>query len=73
MQIERLGKLLAADLANAGDRDRAVTIHLFGIRYANDIGNAATQVAIAAGISPKYGTEIRKGMKLAKYVQPRGR
>ncbi len=68
MQIERLGAILKADLVKAAPRDRAVTIHLFGIRHARDIGTGATQVAIAADISPKYGTEIRKGMKLAKHV-----
>ena len=69
MQIDRLGKILEANLKKARPRDRAVTIHLFGIEHANDIGSGATQVAIAAGISPKYGTEIRKGMKLAQFVR----
>lgn len=69
MQVERLGQLLKQELAKAADRDRAATIHLFGIRYADEIGSAATRVAEAAEISPKYGTEIRKGMKLAKYVE----
>ncbi|MFZ5725000.1 MAG: HTH-like domain-containing protein [Pseudomonadota bacterium] len=32
------------------------------------MGSSASQVAIAAGISEKYGTELRKGMKLARYV-----
>lgn len=68
MRIDDLGKKLADDLRRAGPSDRAVTIHLFGIKHASEIGSAATQVAIAAGISEKYGTEIRKGMKLAKFV-----
>lgn len=68
MQIERLGKLLATSLAKAPKGETAVTIHLFGIEYADDIGSSANQVAIAAGISEKYGTELRKGIKLARYV-----
>lgn len=68
MQIDKLGKLLADAVANAPKGDIAVTIHLFGIRYSDEIGSSANQVAIAAGISEKYGTELRKGMKLAKYV-----
>ena len=68
MQTERLGKLLAADLSKAAPKDRAVTVHLFGIKYAAEIGSSATQIAISAGISPKYGTEIRKGVKIAKFV-----
>lgn len=68
MQIDKLGKLLADAVAKAPKGDIAVTIHMFGIRYADEIGSSANQVAIAAGISEKYGTELRKGMKLAKYV-----
>ncbi|MBR2171849.1 hypothetical protein [Sphingopyxis sp.] len=68
MQIEKLGKLLAEAVAKAPKGDIAVTIHLFGIRYADEIGSSANQVATAAGISEKYGTELRKGMKLAKHV-----
>jgi len=71
MQVAHLGKLLEADLKRAAVGDRAVTIHLFGIRYAKDIGSAANQVATAAGISEKYGTELRKGMKLANFVVPK--
>ena len=73
MQIERLGKLLADAVAKAAKGDIAVTIHLFGIQYANEIGSSANQVAIAAGISEKYGTELRKGMKLARYVTLKSR
>lgn len=68
MQTEKLGKILADAVAKAPKGDIAVTIHLFGIRYADEIGSSANQVAIAAGISEKYGTELRKGMKLAKHV-----
>ena len=68
MNTEQLGKMLAADLKSAQAGDRAVTVHLFGIKYASEIGSAANDVAIAAGISAKYGTEIRKGMKLARFV-----
>ena len=68
MQIEKLGKLLAEAVAKAPKGDIAVPIHLFGIRYADEIGSSANQVATAAGISEKYGTELRKGMKLAKHV-----
>ena len=68
MQIEKLGKLLAEAVAKAPKGDITITIHLFGIRYADEIGSSANQVATAAGISEKYGTELRKGMKLAKHV-----
>ena len=68
MQIEQLGRILSDNLAKASPTDRVTTIHLFGIVYAKDIGSAAAHVAVAAGIEPSYGTEIRKGMKLSKFV-----
>jgi len=68
MRVDELGKILAAKLEAAKPTYRATTIHLFGIEYADQIGSAATQVAISAGIGEPYGTEIRKGMKLAEFV-----
>ena len=68
MQIEELGRILADKLAKASPSDRVAAIHLFGIEYADKIGSAATHVAVAAGIEQSYGTEIRKGMKLSKFV-----
>lgn len=54
MQIEQLGQKLKEAVISAPKGDIAVTIHLFGIRYAAEIGTAANQVAAAAGISEKY-------------------
>lgn len=68
MKIEDLGKKLRADYDRAASREKVFSIYLFGIRYADQTGSAANQVAVAAGISPKYGTELRKAMKLSKYV-----
>ena len=45
--------------------------HLFGIKYANEIQEAdctADDIAEDAGLSKKYGIEIRKGIRLAKHV-----
>jgi len=48
---------------------KAVSVHLFGIRHAHEIGGMPLQeIAVRAGISKNYGTEIRKGINLAQYV-----
>lgn len=57
---------------NSEAGESVAMIHLFGIEYASEIrqcGESPKRLAIAAGISESYGTEISKGVKLAKYVQ----
>jgi len=50
--------------------DKAVSVHLFGIRYADHLDRRSLRdIAERAGISPNYGTEIRKGVNLARYVR----
>jgi hypothetical protein len=45
-------------------------VHLFGIKYADVLdGMPLKEIASRAGISGAYQTEIRKGMKLSKYVR----
>lgn len=57
----------------AADRSQATQVHLFGIRYAAELaGMPLVEIAVRAGISKAYHTEIRKGMKLARYVTLRG-
>lgn len=46
--------------------------HLFGIKYTefiNDGDFTADDIAESAGLSKKYGIEIRKGMRLAQFVE----
>lgn len=46
--------------------------HLFGIIYSEHIREAdftADDIAEDAGLSRKYGIEIRKGMRLSEYVE----
>ena len=48
----------------------ASSIHLFGIKYADEIGDLPIrQILIGAGMKESYVTEIRKGMNLARYVR----
>jgi len=50
---------------------RDTWIHLFGIRYADEIeccGTSCRDIAIIAGIKESYATEISQGVGLAQYV-----
>jgi len=53
----------------ARDKQKVVSIHLFGIRYSEQLRNISLPELVAkAGVHTPYATEIRKGMNLAKYV-----
>jgi hypothetical protein len=69
---ELVDELRAACKA-APKNDRVVTIHLFGIRHAARLkGVNLKLLAERAGISHTYGTELRKGVRLADHVTIRG-
>jgi len=58
--------------SNAPIGDSVAMIHLFGIRYANEIIKkklSKKDIAIEANIPISFATEISKGIKLAKYVK----
>lgn len=72
MQISEAAKILADMYKKAPDKEKALSIHLFGVKYAEQIrGIPAQQIAICADLPKSYGTEIRKGINLAKYVDVR--
>ena len=57
---------------NAPAGEQKTFIHLFGIKYADELnGVSINSVAKQATGSNSYGTEIRNGIRLAKYVQLR--
>ena len=67
---------LADELRNAcsasAKGDKVVTIHLFGIRNARRLqGVNLKALAERAGLSDVYGTELRKGVRLADHVELR--
>ena len=67
----RLGKKLAEMYNNAPYGDSVAMIHLFGIRYADEIAeNDANTAEIikCARIQDSYRTELSKGIKLSQYV-----
>jgi len=79
-KINRKTKMTESELAaelkrmydNAVGGELTTAIHLFGIRYADELSNVDINInRIAKNIFGKdsYGTEIRKGMRLSKYVK----
>lgn len=74
MTLNELGETLSNMYQNAPNGDSVAMIHLFGIKYANQIRNlgaSSKAIAKAAHINDSYGTEISKGVKLSKYVTPK--
>ena len=72
MTIEEAAKHLAEMYQSAPPGEKVVMIHLFGSRHAHAIKTLnPKEIAVRAGIQESYGTEIRKGINLSKYVKPR--
>lgn len=72
MELKELGKKLSDMYNNAPSGDKVAMIHLFGIKYANEIKQykySKKDIAKEANIPESYLTEIMKGVKLAKYVK----
>lgn len=73
MRIDEAAKILAERYEKALSKEKALSIHLFGVTYADEIRDIPSQpLAIQAGLPKSYGTEIRKGINLAKYVHVKG-
>jgi len=73
MNLQELGSKLNCMYINSKDGEATTMIHLFGIKYATEIkvcGEPMKAIAKSAGIKESYGTEIGKGVRLAKYVTP---
>ena len=74
MSIEDLANILVQMCDNAEqDKEKSVMPHLFGIRYANEIGNNYNVIVTEANrlderVRTAYATEVYKGVRLAKYV-----
>ena len=71
MNEPELAEILRRMHRNAPHGERSTAVHLFGIRYVAELSaphvNINT-VADLAGLS-KWYTEVRKGIRLAKYVE----
>ena len=74
MDLQELGEKLHDMYFNSEDGEAVAMIHLFAVKYADEIlacGESMKTIAITAGLQESYGTEISKGVKLARYVVPR--
>lgn len=69
MNVGEASRLLAKMYLKAPDKEKVLSIHLFGILYANELdGIPIKEVVLRAELPVSYQTEVRKGMRLAKYV-----
>lgn len=69
--VHELGVKLKEMYDNAPRKEQVTMIHLFGVRYSEDIQKVGIREVIeAAGIHSTYRTELNKAVKLAKYVTP---
>lgn len=74
MTINELGRILADMYGNAMNGEQVAHIHLFGVKYGKEIksnGYKATEIIKASGLRDSYATELSKGIKLSKYVEPK--
>ncbi len=77
MTLQELSDELARMYHDAPHREAKVMIHLFGIRYADQInqirrsGASIRQIVQRSGIPLTYVTEVNNMVNLARYVVPR--
>ena len=70
--IESLGNELKQMYVNAPKNEKTTMIHLFGIINGDTILDNylnVKKIVRASGIHSSYQAEIRKGVKLSKYVE----
>jgi len=74
MTLNELGTKLSEMYNDAPKGNAVAMIHLFGIKYANEIKESEyskKDIIKQSGISTSYLTELTKGVKLADYVIPK--
>ena len=74
MTPDELARTLSEMYHDAPDGEATTMIHLFGIKYADEIrdcGAPVTEIVRLSGLRNSYSTEVYKGVRLARYVVPR--
>ena len=74
MTPQELANILSQMYHNAPDNEITTAVHLFGIRYADEIhqcGVPVTQLVGLSSIPASYEVEVSKGVRLARYVVER--
>ena len=72
MNETELAEILRRMYRNAPRGEQSTALHLFGIHYVADLSEphiSINQMVEQSGIGNSYSTEVRKGMRLAKYVE----
>ncbi|WP_289116553.1 hypothetical protein [uncultured Idiomarina sp.] len=72
MTLQELGTVLQKMYFNSKEGESVVMIHLFGVKYADEIktsGASKREIVEAAGISKSYATELSKAIKLSEFVR----
>ena len=71
MTTEELARELRRTCDRSPSKGKVTAIHLFGIRYAAELeaSHVSVQKVAELGAEHNYGSEIHKGMNLAKYVE----
>ncbi|WP_326906653.1 HTH-like domain-containing protein [Sedimentibacter sp. MB31-C6] len=71
MTVKQLGKILKEMYDSAQEGYQLTNILLFGIEYAPVIleeDYKTTDIVRASGLHPSFSIEVRKGIKLSKFV-----
>lgn len=71
MEPEELARILKEMYEQSQNGQTALSVHLYGIRYANGIRRAEVSpgnLAKLAGIPESYGAEINKGINFSRFV-----
>lgn len=71
LTAEDLGTILKKAYNSAGDNQKVVTIHIFGIKFGKLIlekGYKVNEIIENAGLPSSYGTEVSKGIGIYKYI-----
>ena len=70
MKIEEAARLLRYMYDKAPEGEKTISIHLFGIKYAKEIGSISPkELVVRADLPASYCDVIRKMVKLEKYVK----
>ncbi len=70
MRASDLTAILRDRYHNAEEKKVALSVHLFGIEFAEALANHRIEdICTAADVPVSYGTEIRKGVRLSAYVE----
>ena len=73
MRPDELADILSRMYRNAPEGEAITMLHFFGIKYASAIGlcgKSVSQLVRRSCVPDNHVREVRKGMKLAKYVTP---